>query len=584
MKIFLTSILRCGAYAVCLMAARAEADPLLTSWYTAHSTKYARIYASSAAESSGSASTTWTGQTLPTYAGVHEIDYSPNWVYIKNSGLPGQVMGPWSNPNLPANQGSTTPVYRFPRTPSVPSTKTLTSMGAIGFFVDGMSIYNTSDGYSYSHSHAEDASPTAGIGNGDGIWNRDAWVLEFSSFDSSYAHNPPNGQYHAHADPIATRYFAGDNVNYNSTTNTYSENTSTTTFKHSPILGWLSDGLPLYGPYGYDGGGTGAAGYATINGGGGVAGVVVTNEGTMFQTAPMVTFSGGGGSGAAATATISGAGGGVTNVTMTNAGSGYTSAPTVSIGGVRRMISGYVLRSGSYGTTNLNSTGRTTLPAWAAAAQGRSTTLTSSQYGPSTTYSSGSGPNALTYALGHYAEDYDYLGELGYVQGAMYNGKVLFDLNEYNARYCATPDYPNGTWAYFVTLKTDGTSPAYPYNTGRWYMGTPSGGATTVAVMDADTPLTQYFKGALGTTETWASSSPVSVSGSTVTLIWNAVQGAIYTVSASSNLSTSTNLSPTVTATSCKATTTDTGAAAIDPARFYIITRTGTSAYDSNGY
>jgi len=568
---------------LCLSGARAGADPLLSSWYTNHSTIYARIYASSAAESSGTPSTTWTGQTLPTYAGVHEIDYSPSWVYIKNSGLPGQVMGPWSNPNLPANQGSSTPVYRFPRTASVPTTKTLTSMGAIGFFVDGMAIYNTSDGYSYSHSHAEDATPNGTIGNGDGIWNRDAWVLEFSSFDSSFAHNPPGGQYHAHADPIATRYFVGDNVNYNSATNVYSENTSTTTFKHSPILGWLSDGLPLYGPYGYDGGGTGAAGYATINGGGGVASVVVTSAGTMFQTAPMVTFSGGGGSGAAATATISGTGGGVTSVTITSAGTGYTSAPTVAIGGVRRMISGYVLRTGSYGTTNLASTGRTTLPAWALAAQGRSS-ITSSQYGPATTYSSGSGVNLITYGLGHYAEDYDYLGDHGYVQGALYSGTVLYDLNKYNARYCATPDYPNGTWAYFVTLKTDGTSPAYPYNTGRWYMGTPSGGATTVAVMDADTPLTQYFKGALGTTETWASSAPVSVSGSTVTLTWHAVQGAIYTVTASDDLSTATNLSPTVTATGCKATTTDTGAAATNPARFYIINRTGTSSYDSNGY
>jgi len=49
---------------------------------------------------------------------------------------------------------------------------------------------------------------------------------------------------------------------------------------------------------------------------------------------------------------------------------------------VRRMISGYVLRDGNYGTSNLNVTGRITLPAWAARAQGRSTTLTSTQYGP----------------------------------------------------------------------------------------------------------------------------------------------------------------------------------------------------------
>jgi hypothetical protein len=32
------------------------------------------------------------------------------------------------------------------------------------------------------------------------------------------------------------------------------------------------------------------------------------------------------------------------------------------------MISGYVKRDGSYGTTNLNTTGRQSLPAWAALA------------------------------------------------------------------------------------------------------------------------------------------------------------------------------------------------------------------------
>ena len=558
-----------------ILAAQAHADPLLSSWYTANSTKYARIYASTSAEANGLASTTWTGQTLPTYAGVHEIDYSPSWVYIKNTGLPGQVMGPWSNPNLPANQGSTTPVYRFPRSPSVVSgttNKTLTSMGAIGFFVDGMAIYNTSDGYSYSHSHVEDASPVAGIGNGDGIWNRDAWVLEFSSFDSSLAHNPPNGQYHSHANPIATRYFVGDNVNYYSASDTYAEDTSTTTFTHSPIIGWLSDGLPLYGPYAYDGGGYGATGEAGISAGQ-LSSVTVIDGGTMFQTAPMVTFSGGGGSGAVATATISGTNGSVISVTVTSGGSGYTSAPAVSIGGVRRMISGYVLRTGSYGTTNIASTGRTTLPAWAAAAQSRSATLSSTQYGPATT----------TYGLGHYAEDYDYLGDHSYNQGAMYSGAVLYDLNKYNARYCATPDYPNGTWAYFECLKSDGTSPAYPYNTGRWYMGTPSGGSTTTSVQAADTPQTQYFKGALAAADAW-SSSPVTVSGGNVTLTWNGVQGAVYTVTTSTNLVSYSNLSPTITATDNVIVTTNMGDALTYPKRFYKVLRTGTSSYDSTGY
>src|ERR1017187_10033412 len=144
-----------------LYAAAAEADPLLTSWFTANAGKYARIYTSTANRTAGVASTTWSTQTSPTYAGVHEIDYSASWVYIRNSGLASFVMGPWGNPNLASNQGANTPVYRFPRgaagITNYPATKTLTSMGAIGFLVDGVAIYNTSDGFSYSYSHSQDA-------------------------------------------------------------------------------------------------------------------------------------------------------------------------------------------------------------------------------------------------------------------------------------------------------------------------------------------------------------------------------------------------------------------------------------------
>ena len=100
-----------------------HADPQLSSWLTEASTKYARIYTSSNNRTAGISTTTWTGQTSPTYAGVHEIDYSINWIYIKNTGLAPYVMGPWLNPNLPKNQGTSTGVYRFPRSPSVISNR-----------------------------------------------------------------------------------------------------------------------------------------------------------------------------------------------------------------------------------------------------------------------------------------------------------------------------------------------------------------------------------------------------------------------------------------------------------------------------
>ena len=569
-----------AAVTILAFALPALADPMLSSWQTGNSTKYARIYTSTTNRTNGVSTTTWTGQTSPTYAGVHEIDYSTSWVYIRNTGLAPYVMGPWNNPNLPHNQGTSTGAYRFPRTPVIPGTKTLTGMGTIGFLVDGVSLYNTADGFSYSVSHSQDATPVAGIGAGDGIWNRDALPNEGGSFDYALHHPQPSGQYHSHANPIGVRYLLGDNVTYNSSTKAYSENTATTTFNHSPIIGWVNDGLPLYGPYGYDGGSTGATGIANVSGGS-VLSVTVATGGSLYQSPPSVKFSGGGGSGASATAVLTS--GVVTAVNMLSSGSGYTSAPSVTIGGARRMISGYVKRDGSYGTTNLTSTGRTTLPAWAALAQSRSATLTSGQYGPSTSYTSGTGNNALTYTLGHYAEDYDYLGDLGFTQGSsstVGSYTTSFDLNKYNARFCVTPEYPNGTWAYFVSILADGT-PWYPYSVGRWYYGSPTGGSTTTTAMATD-GATQFFKGAASSVESWPPSSVVVASGN-VTLTWSAVEGGTYQVSASPDLSTWTPLSPAVTATSNTASTIETGAAT-NTSRFYKVTRSSLATYDATGY
>jgi|GEM_PF-6918000 len=62
-----------------------------------------------------------------------------------------------------------------------------------------------------------------------------------------------------------------------------------------------------------------------------VTDVTITNPGGGYTSPPTVSFTGGGGSGAAGIATIMG--GGVTGVTITNPGSGYTSPPTVSFTG-----------------------------------------------------------------------------------------------------------------------------------------------------------------------------------------------------------------------------------------------------------
>jgi hypothetical protein len=503
MTLNITSLIKFTVALVLCCAFTAHADPLVTSWFTANTGKYARIYTSLANRTNGISTTTWTGQSSPTYAGVHEVNYSASWVYVKDTGLAAYVMGPWNNPNLPKNQGTSTKVIRFPRTPTIPTSKTLTSMGAIGYLVDGVSVYNTSDGFSYSYANSKDASPIAGIGTGDGIWNRDALPNEGGSFDVALNHPQPSGDYHAHANPIGVRYLLGDNINFDSASKAYTENTNTVTFKHSPLIGWALDGIPIYGPYGY-------------------------------------------------------------------------SVPTNATSGVRRMISGYVFRDGTYGTTNLTATGRTSLPLWAQAAQSK-TTLTSSQYGPAVNG---------TYPLGHFSEDYDYLGDLGFIQSAtntVGNYTTSYDLNKYNARYCVTPEYPNGTWAYFITIKTDGTS-WYPYNVGRWYFGSPTGGNSTLTVMNADAPLTTYFKGATNLTEVI---TPPIVNGANgnVTLVWSALEGGTYQVNVSTNLTTwTTNTALTTTATNNSLSVIETGSATTNPKRFYRIARTAVATFDATGY
>ena len=289
--------------------ARGEAvDPRTNSWFTANAGRYARIYTNDTMQAAGTALTTWSNgsqtQANPAYCGVQAAYSSANWAYVRSTGLAGYTMGPWQNgsfPNLPVNQKS---LYRVPRSTSVPAAKSITEGGAIGVFVDGVAMFNSWDAFTWSPNAQADE------GNITGYWNRDAYVNEGPTFDPGFAHQQNTGVYHYHASPIALRYLLGDHVLFNAATGVYSEDTSPPT-AHSPLLGWVADGFPVYGPYGY--------------------------------------------------------------ATATNAASG-----------VRRMISGYVLRNGQHGTSNLAVTGRATLPAWAVRLYG----VGASQAGPGVSTSS----------------------------------------------------------------------------------------------------------------------------------------------------------------------------------------------------
>ena len=106
---------------------------------------------------------------------------------------------------------------------------------------------------------------------------------------------------------------------------------------------------------------------------------------------------------------------------------GYATA-TNSSSGVRRMVSGYA-KNPTFVSNGARTTNGTTPPV-------------NSQY-----------------PLGIFVEDWSFVG----------GG----DLDTHNGRYCVTPDYPNGTYAYFLAFNSS-MKPTYPYVIGNTYYGTPA--------------------------------------------------------------------------------------------------------------
>ncbi len=465
---------------ILLAATSLRADPQITSWFTTYSGQYARVYTNDAKQVAGAAQTTWSNgsqtQSLPAYDGVQEIYSSSNWVYFRTTGLGTHIMGPWQNgsfPNLPANQKV---LYRIPRTPTVTVSTNLTGLGSIGYFVDGVAMFDSRDGFVWTGSTES--------GSGTGYWNRDAYVNEGATFDPAYAHQQQTGTYHYHANPIALRYRLGDHVDYFASTNTYRESTGAAT-KHSPLLGWVADGYPIYGPYGY--------------------------SNALDSASPVIL-----------------------------------------------MRSGFQLRNGDRGTDNLTNTIRTNLPAWAVRL------YKTNSAGPS---------NLATYPVGRYMEDKAYLGDLtNSATGTNFVQGKEFDLDEHGGRYCVTPEFPGGTYAYFVCASSNGT-PVFPYNIGRAYYGVPNGGSVTTI---SETVATNFLG---GTNSPLVLAAP-NVNNGTVTLTWSAVEGGSYRMETTTNFTgwstLASNLAPQ------KIVGGYTNVSASD-ARFYRAALTGVASFDSAG-
>ena len=90
-------------------------------------------------------------------------------------------------------------------------------LGAIGYWVNGVSIFGASDGTSYQNQ---------------GVWLSSALAFEVYDLDICGGH-AANGEYHHHQTPYCIQEMLQDDG----------------TAGHSSIYGWMLDGYPVYGPY-----------------------------------------------------------------------------------------------------------------------------------------------------------------------------------------------------------------------------------------------------------------------------------------------------------------------------------------------
>ena len=116
----------------------------------------------------------------------------------------------------------------------------------------------------------------------------------------------------------------------------------------------------------------------------------------------------------------------------------YGYANTDGTGGITRMKSSYQLRNISTRTTYSNGTAVTAGP-----------------------------PVSVTYPLGYFREDYEFVSNAGQDY-----------LDVHNGRFCVTPEYPNGIYCYFATVDANWNS-AYPYVVGPTFYGTKTGAKVT---------------------------------------------------------------------------------------------------------
>ena len=175
---------------------------------------------------------------------------------------------------------------------------------------------------------------------------------------------------------------------------------------HSIIIGWALDGYPIYGPYGY------------------------SNPSNALSTATLM---------------VSGY--------RTAVKANRPVARTLVVNGSVITATSFLVYSVSGVVPGMSLTGNSITTAT------KVTKIIGANIYTNVPVSIGTGEVVNAYFdLGTLIEDWDH---------STNNGATL-DL--YNGRYCVTPDYPSGTYAYFATQNLNGT-PTFPYLIGPYYYG-----------------------------------------------------------------------------------------------------------------
>jgi hypothetical protein len=168
-------------------------------------------------------------------ANVQSVQYSANYVYVRATGIPAFVTGPFATGPVTTALNNNY-IIKMPLNPTVASTNTLVGMGAVAAFINGTVAYTAGDGGSY---------------NNQNLWHSNAVYFENRGFDCAHGHpGPMTSDYHHHQNPSA---FNVETVPTSSICNIYLAdglyvpNAAT----HGPLIGFAADGFPIYGAYGY---------------------------------------------------------------------------------------------------------------------------------------------------------------------------------------------------------------------------------------------------------------------------------------------------------------------------------------------